>query len=149
MAQKKRKVKRAKPRKRKKPLTAKQRSKAAKKGWRTRRAKQKAFLAKIDKGRARAKVVLPEITAATKDMFERGLIFAIQQLPIKDQEAALANVIHAYANAQMMEEDEESQIRARLIIADSEGRFDEEAQILADEFDMDVRDIYTLWISPD
>ena len=148
MAQKKRKVKRAKPRKRKKPLTSKQRSRAAKKGWKTRRDRYKAFKAKIDKGRKRIKQEIPELDTVKKDIFERGLMFAIQQLPIKDQEAALANVISAYVDAEMMEGDDETRMKARLIIADSEGRLDDEVKILAAEFDMDVRDVYTLWISP-
>lgn len=148
MAQKKRKVKRKKPQKRKKPLTAKQRSRAAKKGWKTRKRKLKEFRAKIVKGGEKTKIVFPEITAAAKDMFERGIMFAINKLSPQDRDAALANVIEAYVQAEMMEEDEETKIRARLIIADSEGRLDEEVQTCAEEFDMDVREVYTLWISP-
>lgn len=148
MAQKKRKVKRAKPRKRKRPLTAKERSRIAKKGWKTRKARLKAFREKIDKGREQMKAIVPELDTVKKDIFERGLMFAIQQLPKEHQEAALANVINAYVNAEMMEEDDETKIRARLLIADAEGRLDDEAQTCAEEFDMDVREVYTLWISP-
>ncbi len=148
MAQKKRKVKRAKPRKRKRPLTAKQRSRAAKKGWKTRKARLKAFRAKIDTGRDKVRALVPELDTVKKDIFERGIYFAIKQLPKEDQEAALANIINAYVNAEMMEEDDETRIRARLLIADSEGRLDDEVLVCATEFDMDVREVYTLWISP-
>jgi hypothetical protein len=155
MAQKKSKVKRAKPRKRKKPLTSKQRSIIAKRAWRKRKAREKAelkeFRRKIREGKRKVIDYVPNLDLAHIKKVENSLsdvLKVTQSLSPSEFKETLIATINKYVESEMMEEDDETKIRARLIVAESEGRLDDEAQNCADEFDMDVREVYTLWISP-
>ncbi len=155
MAQKKRKVKRAKPRKRKKPLTSKQRSLIAKRAWRKRKAREKAelklFRQKIAEGKKKVINFVPDLDLENIQRVERSFSDAIkvaQHIPPGETRETVIQAINKYIESEMFEEDDETKIRARLIVAESEGRIDDEAQRCAEDFDMDVREVYTLWISP-
>lgn len=155
MAQKKRKVKRAKPRKRKRPLTSKQRSIIAKRAWRKRKAREKAelklFKQKIAEGKKKVVEFVPNLDLDNIKRVERSFSDALkiaQVLPDSEFRQTVVEAINRYVESEMMEEDDETKIRARLIVAESEGRIDDEAKICSEEYDMDIRDVYTLWISP-
>lgn len=148
------KPKKAKPRikrkrvKKKKPLTKAQRSRAAKRGWRKRKAKEREFRKKVKVARGKNIAALPALVRLQSDLFEQGIMFAIQRLRPEDQEAALQDIIADYVASSDMEDDDETKIRARLMMAESEGNFDETAQMLAEEYSREISEIYTLWFSP-
>ncbi len=155
MAQKKRKVKRAKPRKRKRPLTTKQRSIIAKRAWRKRKAREKAelklFKQKIAEGKKKVVNFVPDLDLDNIKRVEKSFSDALkvtQILPDSEFRRTVVEAINKYVESEMFEEDDETKIRARLIVAESDGRLNEEAQLCADEYDMDITEVYTLWISP-
>ena len=103
----------------------KKRSKAAKKGWQTRRANALRAAAATDVEAHIAFLRLPQVSAQiTEQLIRTGLI------------------------RPGMVQSTETQMLSRLIVAEQLGNFDETAYELADEYDWDVREVYTLWHSP-
>lgn len=145
-----RKVKRkkAKPRiRKKKPLTPKQRSAAAKRGWKTRKKKEREALALIKLGKARQLQADPTLEIVQQTRVYQFVNKLRGAMPTPEQQAFIDEQIREFAE-EHMEADDESVIRARLFAAEEAGRFEEEVSRLADEFNMSEREIYTLWVSP-
>ena len=132
--------------KKKKPLTKAQRSRAAKRGWKKRKAKEREFRKKVKVARGKNIAPLPALVRLQSDIFEQGIMFAIQRLKPEDQEAALQDIIADYVANSDMEDDDETKIRARLMIADAEGNLEEVMGIISQEYNMPLSEVYTEWI---
>lgn len=101
------------------------RSKAARKGWETRRSNQLRKEAQTSVDAHLAFLRQPAVSAQITDQLIRtGLI----------RTGMIQSV--------------ETQMLSRLIVAEQLGNFEETASDLAVEFNWDIRDVYTLWHSP-
>lgn len=158
-------------RKAKRKLSKQKRSQAAKKGWETRKKKraqreqeaQQQVIARKAKAYWEGKrpdlrgveKVFEEVMAELRpgEEYDKSLrhVFAEafhrsveEQLPELRSQLA-EGVIEEFIEEGYFVESDETRIIGRLMIADEDGRFDDEARILADEFDYDVHDIYDMW----
>lgn len=128
-----------KKQRKKKALTKKQRILAAKKGWETRRAKER---------NQRLIEANPELEGVEEEFKEAVRLEVERQLPeIRSQ--VMKDVIRTYVEEGKIENDVESIIYARLIAANKDGRFYDEVLELAEDFpEYSVREIYTMGESP-
>lgn len=143
--------------KRGKKTTAKQRAakktKAAKKGWATRRRNQRA--AGVEKRSKKQEQAVKRAQRGFEALVEKEVqkrlaeeVAKLKRTNVELLSAARAQVIEEYMKQHGFVETDESVIIARMNLAESQGRSNEEAHILADEFNYDVREVYTLWMSP-
>jgi hypothetical protein len=159
IAKKKRKVNRPK---RPKPRKV-NRARAAKKGWATRRqkdpvlakswrdkkAKEKARKAQKTRGIAQdiiEREVKKRVAVEKKRLgkqFERMRSELVAKIVDKTVEAVITDAPPEFVETDF------SKIRARMDIADYSGSTEEEAGVLADEFNYEVRQIYTIWYGSD
>jgi len=152
-----------------KPLSKAKRSRAAKKGWATRRAKQGKearlnekvkkwknirpdFLEipEIEKilnlpgGRALLKAIA-KVEAAKVKKARQGKVSLEVKKALKHFEVDYVD-IDSYLDTFV--DTDESIIINRMAAAQEAGRLDDEAKILAEEFNWPVQEIYTLFMSP-
>lgn len=128
-------------------------SKAAKKGWATRRRNERAagVVKRTKKQEAAVKRAQRGFNVLVEKEVQKRLAEEIAKLKRTDEQvlsAARAQVIEDYMKQHGFVETDETVIIARMNLAESQGRSNEEAHILADEFNYDVREVYTLWMSP-
>lgn len=150
ISKKKRKVNRSKPR---------NRAKAARKGWATRRKKNPALAKKrrakraIQRGHEARLARGPEQRAIELEVQRR---VKIEKKKLGKSYEKLRSQLVAKTIEQVINEappgfveTDFSKIRARMDMADISGDPETEAGELADEFDYEIRDIYTIWYGSD
>lgn len=157
IAKKRRKVKprKAKPRiKKKKVLTPKQRSRAAKKGWKNRKKREREFLkkARLDQtvkgvesdSLGFGKAIMREFDA------KPGLKEAFVAMAPDAQEIVLDKYARQWAKdhgfVQVEEDPEITAIRLRLRLADQEGNLEHEMEMIQSEYGMSAQEVYTEWL---
>jgi hypothetical protein len=154
IAKKPRKVKprKAKPRiKKKKVLTPNQRSRAAKKGWKNRKKREREFLrkARSDK-KKKGPSDLQVVDFIIRDLSGReDVLLALRAMDADEKEDAIQRMVKAYAEAELVEVEEDSEItaiRTRLRIADAEGNLEEVMAQVGLEYDMTPQEVYTQWL---
>ncbi len=158
IAKKPRKVKprKSKPRiKKKKALTPKQRSRAAKRGWQTRKRKERELLKRIKEGKATQLAAEPALEGMQAVRAYQVLHRMQGKLPEGlDAEATEAvqlwidEQIKDYVKDYFVDADDDTVIRARLYAAEEAGRFEEEVTRISEEYNMAEHEVYTLWLSP-
>ena len=166
-----------KPTKKRELTPAEKRSKAARKGWATRRRNERLVAAKKKasdnqkrlRNAARVEKKKPRvepISLAGKTKKEVEALNRELKKKVKDLEAKLAeksqtddwvdavDIEYLRRNGTIALEPSRARhdpdywtMRARLQCAKDEEYFDEECYALADEYDYDVREIYTMWLS--
>jgi hypothetical protein len=165
---KKRPVKKAAPKKRGRkkkaaPKKKRNRSDAAKRSWVTRREKkaqaQRAIKRAIRRQHRRLPGFSKAVDVAIAQLKEREADVTRRE---KDVERLRANLTR-YIDSGALEADnqklftkveksfvetDESKMLARLRVAEYAGDFDDEAGRLAEEYDWDIREVYTLFMSP-
>lgn len=147
------KPRKVKPRiKKKKVLTAKQRSRAAKKGWKNRKKREREFLknARLDKVK-KGPSAFQFADLVVHELLDKPMILnAVRALDKDDQEAALNEILKIYAkNAELVEVEEDPEqiaIRTRLRIADSEGNLEAIMEQIQVEYGMTPQEVYTEWL---
>jgi len=140
--------KRSKPRiKKKKVLTKKQRSAAAKRGWKKRKQRQRELLALIKLGKEKALAADPALEIIQITQVYQFVNKLRGAMPTDAQQAFIDQQIKDFAD-EHMDVDDESLIRARLFAAEQNGTFDEELRRCAAEFGMTEGEVFTLWVSP-
>jgi hypothetical protein len=154
ISKKKRKVNRAKPRKR-----PKSRAKAARKGWAKRRKNNPALAKKWRKKRAKEKARFAQEHRSPEQMaieLEVQRRVKIEKKKLGKSYEKLRSQLVARTIEQVINEappgfveTDFSIIRARMDMADISGDPEMEAAELAEEFNYDTREIYTIWYGSD
>lgn len=141
------------------PKKRKSRAKAARKGWATRRKKDPTLAKKWREKRAKEKARYaqqhrgPEQMAIELEVQRRVKIEKkrLGKQFEKQRSALVASTIEKVINEAPpgFVETDFSKIRARMDMADYSGDPETEAGELADEFNYEIRDIYTIWYGSD
>ena len=125
------------------------RSAAAKRGWQTRRKNQldKA----VKRGARRQRRENPELMQALDELQKekgRSEALRLQIAQLEKDYVVRDALVESLIQAGQLVESDETRIIARLRLAQIDGAFEEEVGMLADEFNMQPSEIYSLWFSP-